>query len=304
MNKEKFQKKDEKFDKLYNQIYSETYKELSDSLKPLKIKILLIVVFFTILDVLLVSSSPATIPLSILIVFALIILIYNKNTQKYRHIYKTKVLQRFIQLYDKNLNYNPEKGLPNTIYNDAEFEKYDKYSSKDLIYGDLDTYEIKMSQICTEKITIASDGSSQYTSLFIGLFAVSTFENNFNGTIKVRTDRGKLLNTFHKKNKLEMDSQEFEKYFDVISTNNLQAMQVLTSDIMNMLIDFEQTCKMKIELTIKKHKIFIRFHSKTFLKPPLFSVINYKTLLKDYNLINFTFDISKALIKTTAETKI
>lgn len=303
MDKNNFQKKDEKFDKLYNQIYSETYKELSDSLKPLKIKILLIFITFIILDIFLAHSYPATIVLSLLIVIGFIILIYRKNTKKYRELYKTKVLQRFIQLYDKNLNYNPQQGISSKIYDGAEFEKYDKYSSKNLIHGKLDGYEVKMSQVCTE-MQQTSKGTTYYFPLFIGYLTLSTFENNFDGTIKIRTDRGKLLNTFHKKNKLEMDSQEFEKYFDVTSTNKLQTMQILTSDVMNMLIDFEQTYKMKIELTIKKHKIFIRFHSKTFLEPPIFSIINYQTLLRDYNLIKFTLDISRALIKTTAESKI
>ena len=140
--------------------------------------------------------------------------------------------------------------------------------------------------------------------MFHGLFTISTFENKFDGFIKVRSDRGNLLNTFHKKNKLEMDSQEFEKYFDVISTNKLQTMQVLTSDIMNMLIKFEQEYNIKVELTIKEQKIFIRFHYKSFFNSPIFSLLDYNTLLRDYNLINFTFDISRALIKSTAETKI
>ena len=161
-----------------------------------------------------------------------------------------------------------------------------------------------MAQIITELIKYGTNGEKQYTAVFQGFFAISTFENNFDGFIKVRTDQGKFLNTIYKKNKLEMDSQEFENYFDVISTNNIQTLQVLTPDVMNMLLKFEQEHNIKVELTIKKNKIYIRFHCKKFFTPPVLSIMDYKTLLRDYNIINFTFDITRELIKTTAKTKI
>lgn len=304
MNEENLKKSDPKFDKLYNQVYSESYQKLESALMPFKLKIKRIAIFFLIVDLFILTINPPIVLMSILIIIFIIILMYKNNTKEYRHLYKTEVLQRFIQLYNKNLNYIPDKGIPYSEYKVAEFEDCDKYSYGDLIYGNLDGYNIKMAQVITEKTTTSSNGETKYTSIFQGFFAISSFENNFDGFIKVRTDRGKLLNTFHKKNKLEMDSQSFENYFDVLSTNKVQTMQVLTPDIMNMLIDFEQKHNIKVELTIKKQKIFIRFHCNSFFKPPIFSLMDYETLLRDYNLINFTFDISRALINSTAKTKI
>ena len=302
MNKEKSRLKDSNFDTLYNQVYSETFKELSKSLRPAKLKLLIITIILTII----LFNKPIFILLVVPTFLISILLLNHTSTQKYRNLYKSLVLQRFIQLYDKNLKYIPDKGISNTIYNEAEFEKCEVYTSEDLIYGKLDNYEIKMAKIDNEKVSLTSDGNTQYTQIFEGLLAVSTFENNFDGTIKIRNDRGNLINTFKKKNKLEMDSQEFEKYFDVIASNKLQAMQVLTSDIMDMLINFQKDYNIKVELTIKKHKIFIRFHHKIFFEPPFWGIgkINYNILLKDYNLIKFTLDISRALIKSTAKTKI
>lgn len=304
MNEENLKKGDSKFDKLYNQVYSENYQKLESALNPFKLKIKRIVIFFLIIDLFMLAINPPIVFMSIPIIIVILILMYRKNTKEYRHLYKTEVLQRFIQLYNKDLNYIPDKGIPYSEYKIAEFEDCDKYSYGDLIYGTLDGYDIKMAQVITEKTTTSSNGELKYTPIFQGFFAVSTFENNFDGFIKVRSDRGKLLNAFHKKNKLEMDSQSFEDYFDVLSTNKVQTMQVLTPDVMNMLIEFEQKHDTKVELTIKNQKIFIRFHCNSFFKPPIFSLMDYETLLRDYNLINFTFDISRALIKSTAKTKI
>lgn len=302
MNKEKSLKKSANFDTLYNQVYSETHKELAQSLRPTKIKLIIIAILLIIITFI----KPVFILLALPTFIISVLLLNHTSTPKYRHLYKTKVLQRFIQLYDKNLKYNPDSGIPNTIYDEAEFEKYEIYKSEDLIYGKLDNYEIEIAKLDTESISSSSNGNTKYTQIFGGLLAISTFENNFNGTIKVRTDRGNLINTFKKKNKIEMDSQEFEKHFDVITSNKLQAIQVLTSDIMNMLIDFKTTYDIKVELTIKKHKLFIRFHNRNFFEPPFLGIgkMNYNILLKDYNLIKFTLDLSRALVKSIAETKI
>ena len=304
MNKENLERKNTEFDELYNQVYSETHKELEESLIPFKEKIKKILIVFLTIDIFMLFINPAMIIMSLILILIILLMMYRKNTKEYRHLYKTKVLQRFIQLYNKNLKFYPDKGIPYDQYKEAEFEKCDNYLYGDLITGKIDEYNIKMAQIITELIRYGSKGEKQYTSVFQGFFAISTFENNFDGIIKVRTDQGKFLNTIYNKNKLEMDSQTFENYFDVISTNNIQTLQVLTPDVMNMLLKFEQEHNIKVELTIKKNKIYIRFHCKKFFSPPVLSLMDYNTLLKDYNIINFTFDITRELIKTTAKTKI
>ena len=304
MNSETLNKQNEKFDELYNQVYSEMHQELEDAINPFKEKIKKIIKIFLIIDLFMLFINPPIILLSFILILIIVLMMYRKNTKEYRHLYKNKVLQRFIQLYNKNLTYSYEKGISYEQYKEAEFEKCDNYLYGDLITGNIDGYNIKMSQIITELIRYGNKGEKQYTSVFQGFFAISTFENNFDGIIKLRTDQGKLLNAIYHKNKLEMDSQEFENYFDVISTNNVQTLQVLTPDVMNMLIKFEQEHNIKVELTIKKNKIYIRFHCKKFFTPPVLKIMDHDTLLRDYNIINFTFDITRELIKTTAKTKI
>ena len=301
MINKRFYQKNENFDKLYKQIYTETHKELFDSLKPVRRKILILIIIFLIINISVPSFS--TIFLSFLCIFLPILLLLKNNRKEYRFLYKTKVIKPFLQQYDSSLNYEPDKGIPSTVYNEAFFENYKIYSSKDFIHGKLNGNYFQMAKIDTENKYIHSNNSVQYVSIFSGFFIVSPLRNNFNGIIKIRTNK----NTFKIKNKLEMDSQEFEKYFDVITTNKIQALQVLTSELMNKLINFTTNYNIKLELTIKNNRIFIRFHNNTFFEPPffsIFSVIKYNLLLKDYNFINFILDISKELIKATTETKI
>ena len=66
---------------------------------------------------------------------------------------------------------------------------------------------------------------------------------------------------FKGKTKIEMDSQEFEKYFDIYGENKIIAMQILTADVMNTMIEFREQSKIQYELTIKQDQIYIRFHT-------------------------------------------
>ena len=100
------------------------------------------------------------------------------------------------------------------------------------------------------------------------------------------------------KNKLNMDSSEFEKYFDVKTTNKIIAMQLLTSDVMEELIKFEDKTKMKYDIYIKNDELYLRFHSGA-----MFEIENLKKEILDKELIekyfymlNFTYNLSNKLI--------
>ena len=54
-----------------------------------------------------------------------------------------------------------------------------------------------------------------------------------------------------------MDSQEFEKYFDVYGDNKIVVMQLLTSDVMNTMMDFIKQSRIKYEITIKSDEMYI-----------------------------------------------
>lgn len=102
-----------------------------------------------------------------------------------------------------------------------------------------------------------------------------------------------------------MDSSEFEKYFDVIADDKIQAMQILTSDVMDKMLDFIKTSKIKYELTIRDDKLYIRFKTGGMFEGNVFkSSVDFDTLKKVYDVINFTFDITRTLVKVTEETEL
>ena len=100
---------------------------------------------------------------------------------------------------------------------------------------------------------------------------------------------------------------EFEKYFDVKAANKILAMQILTADIMEELVEFENKTKMKYDVYIKNNNIYLRFHSANLqisaedLKN---GVLDKKIINKYFYLMNFTYNLSSKLINTINEVQI
>ena len=127
-------------------------------------------------------------------------------------------------------------------------------------------------------------------------------DKNINSDLRIMQNGKFLLD----KNKLNMDSSEFEKYFDVKTTNKIIAMQLLTSDVMEELIKFEDKTKMKYDIYIKNDELYLRFHSGA-----MFEIENLKKEILDKELIekyfymlNFTYNLSNKLINIINDTQI
>lgn len=301
--------------KNFNEIYEEVLKNSKEELETLRKKflfgslfsiigmILIFLIFYKYLNAKIVTFGifPC--------IFIAIFVFYDPK-KRYNLIYKQKVIKTFIEFYDEDLKYNPSARMPQSIYKNAGFEdNYDRYYSDDLIIGNIDGHEIMMGEVHTQRKEehTDSDGdiSTSYVTIFHGMFGNVKINNKYNGEIKIHSDKGKLGNLFNKKTKIEMDSTEFEKYFDVAANDKIQAMQILTSDIMEQMINFINESKIKFELTINQNELYIRFKTGKMFEANIFkSSVDFNTLKKAYDIINFTFDITRKLTKVLEETEI
>ena len=159
-----------------------------------------------------------------------------------------------------------------------------------------------MSEVHTERESRDEDGHRSYHTVFRGLFAEVESDKFLTDKIKIRKNAIKL---FDSKQRIEMDSGEFEKIYDIYSENKIVAMQLLTADIMQMFIDFKEKNKIVPELTIKGNKLYIRFQTGNTFEANIFKdALDYSTLLKYYNTIEFTLGITEKMLKNISETEI
>lgn len=205
-------------------------------------------------------------------------------------------------------------GLSSTVFKEAEFETYDRYHAEDLIQGTLkNNCKFAMSEVLTEDEHTDSDGDKTYEIIFSGLFAKIETPKSFNTLLYLRKD-SKDKNFLSKafsyklpfdKLRIQLDSPEFEKIFDVYASNQIIAMQLLTADIMQELIQFHNEMGMNYELTIKENFMYIRFWCGGMFetaKLKKFS-LDRDTLYKYYRMLDFTFSITDKMMKLLNETQ-
>lgn len=294
----------------FNEVYQEVYKNCAEDLANVKKeKRAKHIVFFIIgVSIILIGIAQQNYVMLIGIVFIIWLLIsVTKQYNKYKLIYKENVIKKFVHAYSDKLEYYPEQGIPSRIYNNGEFERYyDRYHTEDLIKGEiLENCKIIMAEVHTEReeTTTDSDGhtTTTYVTLFHGLFAEIEIPKFLVFNLKIRRD-ALLSKVFKGKQKLEMDSSEFEKIFDVSTSDKIQSMRILTSDVMQMFIDFKNKNKLTPEITLKENKLYIRFATGNIFEPSLIKQdMNYDKLKKYYDVINFTFDLAEQFAKNIIE---
>lgn len=295
------------FDEIYTQIcldvQNNNLKNSQKNFSQISCFIISIIVgIFAILSCFLISSIFPFIFFIIFDFILIIILYFSKKNKEY----KETIITSLIKNYDKNLNFNINGSISKETYNQGEFESYDIYRCEDSITGYIDgIIPFNMCNILTESEIIDSDGNSTYTTIFSGLFAEISLSKNSNFNLYVHSDKGLFGKLFNKKNKIEMDSQDFEKVFDVRTTDKIKAMQLLTSDIMEYLLDFKLKSGNKFELTLKNDKLYLRFHCGNIFEMPSFkNNLDKNTLELYFKYLDFSCEITKKLYNLVKETEL
>lgn len=317
------------FEEIYSELQNADNKELNDaweeakreSVKAKKIAgtiCLLIDIVFII--VLFKNAINLRLPFFILfiITFALIINVIifgiviaitgvSKKQRQFNMEYKNMVIKKLINNFYNNLEYFPYKPMPEYIYKHLGYEHYDQYESDDYFEAQIDNkYSIQMAEVLTEEERTYKDSEgntkTETITKFHGLFSKIIMDKSINSELRIMQDGKMILG----KDKLNMDSSKFEKYFDVKASNSIVGMQLLTADVMEELIQFEDKTNMKYDIYIKNNELYLRFHSgKMFEVGNLKNgVLDKETIKKYFYMLNFTYNLSKKLIDLVNDTQI
>ena len=228
-------------------------------------------------------------------------LIFGKSYREYSKKYKSVIIDKLMSNFYDNAEYFPIKPVPEYIYTEPGYEEYyNRYYSDDYLEGEIDNkYSIQMGEITTKKVT-RSNGRSHTVTKFSGLFAKVVMHKSMQGELRIMRDGRYALD-----NKLKMDSSEFEKYFDVKSSDNIKGMQLLTADVMEELMDFVNNTQMIFDIVIRNNYLYLRFHSGSMFEPRNIKgdSLNKEEIQKYFYMLNFTYNLSKRLISLIEETE-
>lgn len=315
-----------RFDEIYKELQNENNNELNKTWKKAKkekeknkmitvticliIDILVVIMFyknnirfgsiFSIFSIIIVFIID-------MFVFVIINSLFSKNHRKYNLEYKKVVINKIMSNFYDNLEYFPQKSMPEDIYKKIEYEYYNQYQSDDYFEAQIDNkYSIQMAEILTKEQKNYTDSNgdkeTEIITKFHGLFAKIIMDKSINSELRIMQNGTIILG----KDILKMDSSEFEKYFDVKASDKIVGMQLLTADVMEELIEFEDKTNMKYDIYIKNNELYLRFHSgKMFEVGNLKNgVLDKETLKKYFYMLNFTYNLSNKLMDLVNDVQI
>lgn len=237
--------------------------------------------------------------------FIIFFIIGNNRNNEYNSLFKTEIVEKLLKNAFSDVDYIPIKGMPTEIYRQANYDGYyNRYYSDD--YADVyinDRYPMKMAEILTQKVEthrVNGRTSTTTTTIFSGIFAKINMKKSVNCQIRIKED-----GIFYNGN-INMDSTQFEQYFDVDCSDKVITMQLLTHDIMDMLIDFRKILGAPFDILIINNVMYIRLHVGKVFESVInkYLAVDVGTVKRYYNIIDFLDTIAKELIKNIENTEI
>lgn len=291
------------FDEIYNAIYESSSEKLKEAkrkkngliLKVLCVCIIINIVLFCLIEAKVIVAG--TIALS----FCLIMILSVVGRQSYGILYKTSVIQELIKQYNDKLYYSQKIGITQTEFRMSNFDKsFDRYHSEDRIYGTLKSgANIQVAEIATYRKEETTDSNGNKTTTetetYRGMYGIARLSKNICTKIYISDDS--MFNRFSKY-RVEVDSAEFEKYFDCSSEDRITAMRIFTSDLIEKYIDIMKRYKYKLELRIIDDKIFFRYKCGQLFEPPTFGDdLDKKIIKKYYDMIVYPLEIIEQTVE-------
>ncbi len=240
----------------------------------------------------------------LLLLIYLIFKLINKQSKKsYNQLFKETIISKLVSNYDNNLIFTSSQSIPRQTYKLGLFENYDTFHSDDLIYGKIDgIIDFKMGDVHTQNRTTDSDGNTTYHTLFRGLFSLAKLDKNISSIIKIRSNNNFIGKGLSQKEQLQMDSIEFENNFDIYTTDKILAMRILTSDIMDYMVNFKRNNNIKFEITLSNQELYIRIHCSNMFEGSIYKNPLDKYLLKQYyTYLDFMCELNKKFYKVISD---
>ena len=295
------------FSDVFGEIYTKYGAELESLRKQALIKIILIIIATIAVIYMLVSQLEIIyilgdfFPFVLVGIIALASFLTNKVSKDYALTFKINVIQKMIDSKKHDYTYTPLIGVSATEYNISGYDtSWDKFYSEDGIKGTFNSMiKFNMSQVKTERITRDSKGNRHVETTFLGLYGIITLPTPVKGNIDI-VENSKFRKFSN--HRINLESAEFEKYYDVMTDDKIWALQVINSNAIKDLIDLRNYFKKTTSIRIIGNKIFFRLYCGDVFEPSkLRKTVRFDFLYKYYRLMDLPRYIYDALISNIAD---
>ena len=183
----------------------------------------------------------------------------NNKSKIFSFFYKEEVVDEIIHVFCPNATYSPNDGVSEDLFrNSGLFTSPDRYHAEDLIEGCLDKTSFICSEVHAEERRARStkNGVQYYwEDIFKGFLFIADFHKEFQGETTV------LRDSFFKikmgASRVKMESPDFEKVFDVFSTNQIEARYLITPSMMERMLKLDSNFKKGITISFRNSTILV-----------------------------------------------
>ena len=235
--------------------------------------------------------------------------LYKMMSKGYNIEFKLRVIEPLIKFIDPNLKYTPNATIPEYIFKKSKVitDDIDLYHGDDLVEGVVDGVNIAFCDLHVEKEYKDSNNDSDYQTLFQGIFLQAEFPKEFHGTTVVLPDMaenifgsylGRMLQSFGNEMQLvKLDNVEFEKYFVVYSSDQIEARYILSHSMMERMIKFRKKVGHRISFSFVGGEMFVGVHyNRESLEASVFgSLLEYKIVKEFVESLYYSLEIVQEL---------
>ena len=233
----------------------------------------------------------------VIVVISVIIFItcINNKSKIFSSFYKEEVVDEIIHAFCPNATYSPNNGVSEDLFrNSGLFTSPDRYHAEDLIEGCLDRTSFICSEVHAEERRARStkNGVQYYwEDIFKGFLFIADFHKEFQGETTV------LRDSFFKikmgASRVKMENPDFEKVFDVFSTNQIEARYLITPSMMERMLKLDSNFKKGITISFRNSMILVAIpDSKNRFEADVWSSLSDMSILKsDFAVLQSLLEI-------------
>lgn len=215
----------------------------------------------------------------------------NSQSQELSAYYKKEVIAKVLQSFCEDAAFIPEQGIDENVFiNSNLFISPDRYHTEDLIKGRVGKTVFRCAEVHAEekKTSVNSKGQSRtyWVDIFKGFIFIADFHKDFQGQTTVV--RNSLLKLNFSGSRVKLENPEFEKIFDVYSTNQIEARYLLSPSMMEQLVALDRGLNKSIKISFRNSSILIAIpESKDHFEASIWkSISDLNQLKSDFSTIH------------------
>ena len=270
--------------------------ELEELRLKIKKRYIIASIITIIVTIIIAQFNLSFIMIPIVLAIIITLLLTAKLNNKYRITFKKIFVVKALESKFTDLIYEPNRGIPyETISATNMMHMGDRYNSEDFISAKYNGIKFEQADVHIEEehTSTDSDGdtTTTYVTIFKGRWMIFDFNKSFKADVQIvqkgfGNSKVKTMSLFGKKDdlfkKISMESESFNKRFNVYAQNEHDAFYIITPSLMSRIERLDDLNKGKLLLCFINNRLHIGIYdNKDSFEPySVFKKINEEKLIK------------------------